>query len=83
MSLEPNGCFGISKMKKDKLYATRPVSLLKATLKPKVWTMVRHMPPLSSHILLAYANHHDITLYQMNIKSAFLNGEIEEEVYVK
>ena len=31
-------------------------------------------------ILLAYANHHDITLYQMDIKSAFLNGEIEEEV---
>ena len=34
-------------------------------------------------ILLAYANHHDITLYQMDIKSAFRNGEIEEEVYVK
>ena len=34
-------------------------------------------------ILLAYANHHNITLYQMDIKSAFLNGEIEEEVYVK
>ena len=25
----------------------------------------------SIHILLAYANHHDITLYQMDIKSAF------------
>ena len=37
----------------------------------------------SIHILLAYANHHDISLYQMDIKSAFLNGEIEEEVYVK
>ena len=34
----------------------------------------------SIRILLAYANHHDITLYQMDIKSAFLN---EEEVYVK
>ena len=32
-------------------------------------------------ILLAYANHHDITLYQMDINSAFLNGEIEEEDY--
>ena len=29
-------------------------------------------------ILLAYANQHDITLYQMYIKSAFINGEIEE-----
>ena len=30
----------------------------------------------SIHILLAYANHHDITLYQVGIKSAFLNAEL-------
>ena len=46
MSLEPNGCFKISKIKMDKLYATRPISSLKATLQSKVWTMVSHMPPL-------------------------------------
>ena len=28
-------------------------------------------------ILLAYANHHSILLYQMDVKSAFLNGKIE------
>ena len=28
-------------------------------------------------ILLAYANHHNILLYQMDVKSAFLNGKIE------
>ena len=33
-------------------------------------------------IFLAYANHHDITLYQMDVKSAFLNGKLEEEVHV-
>ena len=30
-------------------------------------------------ILLAYANHHNILLYQMDVKSAFLNGKIEEK----
>ena len=36
----------------------------------------------SIRILLAYANHHNILLYRMDAKSAFLNGKIEEEVYV-
>ena len=34
-------------------------------------------------ILLAYACAHNIKLYQMNMKGAFLNGCINEEVYVE
>ena len=34
-------------------------------------------------ILLAYACAHNIKLYQMDVKSAFLNGYINELVYVK
>ncbi|CAJ2666341.1 unnamed protein product [Trifolium pratense] len=34
-------------------------------------------------LLLSYAVNHGITLYQMDVKSAFLNGFISEEVYVK
>ncbi|WJX83571.1 hypothetical protein P8452_66227 [Trifolium repens] len=34
-------------------------------------------------LLLSYAVNNGITLYQMDVKSAFLNGVISEEVYVK
>jgi hypothetical protein len=37
----------------------------------------------SIHILLAYAAHHSFKLFQMVVKSAFLNGPIKEEVYVE
>jgi hypothetical protein len=37
----------------------------------------------SIRILLAYTTHHDFKLYQMYVKSAFLNGPIKEEVYVE
>jgi hypothetical protein len=37
----------------------------------------------SIRILLAYATHHDFKLCQMDIKSAFLNGSIKEEVSVE
>ena len=33
-------------------------------------------------ILLAYSSHHNIKLYQMDVKSAFLNGIINKLVYV-
>ena len=37
----------------------------------------------SIRILLAYATHHGFKLYQMDVKSAFLNGPISELVYVE
>jgi hypothetical protein len=37
----------------------------------------------SIRILLAYATHHDFKLYQMDVKSAFLNGPLFELVYVE
>jgi hypothetical protein len=37
----------------------------------------------SIHILLAYGAHHSFKLFQMDVKSAFLNGPIKEEVYVE
>jgi hypothetical protein len=37
----------------------------------------------SIHMLLVYATYHDFKLYQMNVKSAFLNGLIKEKVYME
>ena len=34
-------------------------------------------------ILLAFATYNNIKLFQMDVKSAFLNGFIKEEVYVE
>ena len=36
----------------------------------------------SIRMLLAYASYKGFTLFQMDVKSAFLNGFIEEEVFV-
>jgi hypothetical protein len=37
----------------------------------------------SIRMLLSYATHNGFNLYQMNVKSAFLNGATKEEVYVE
>jgi hypothetical protein len=37
----------------------------------------------SIRLLLAYATYHGFKLYQMDVKSAFLNDHIKEEVYVE
>jgi Reverse transcriptase (RNA-dependent DNA polymerase) len=34
-------------------------------------------------MLLQYASHKGFTLYQMEVKSAFLNGFLDKEVYVQ
>jgi hypothetical protein len=43
-----------------------------------------HVARLESiRILLAYTTQHDFKLYQIDVKSAFFNGPIKEEVYVE
>jgi hypothetical protein len=37
----------------------------------------------SIRMLLAYATYHGFKLYQIDVKSTFLNGSIKEEVYVE
>jgi hypothetical protein len=43
-----------------------------------------HVARLESiRMLLIYATHHGFKLYQMDVKTAFLNSPIKEEVYVE
>jgi hypothetical protein len=35
------------------------------------------------YLLLAYACSKNVKVYHMDVKSAFLNGELEEEVYIE
>jgi hypothetical protein len=55
--------------------------------KSKVWIFYETFAPVgrleSIRILLAYATHHCFKLYQIDVKSAFLNGPIKEEVHVE
>jgi hypothetical protein len=37
----------------------------------------------SIRALLALAAHHDLEIHQMDVKSAFLNGDLNEEIYMK
>jgi hypothetical protein len=65
----------------------------KASLVPQGYTQVEGLDfgetfaPVARleaiRILLAYACSHNIKLYQMDVKSAFLNGKINELVFVE
>ena len=83
--LAPNGSITTNKMNMVKQSET------KARLVSQGYTQVEGIDfdetfaPMARleaiHILLAYANHNDILLYQMDVKSTFLNGKFEG-VYV-
>jgi len=47
----------------------------------KTFASVAHLKEI--RILLSFVAHHGMMLYQMDVKSAFLNGIIKEELYVE
>ena len=84
------GCKMVYKTKKDSL---GNIEIYKAILLAKGFTQKEGIDyketfsPISKkdsfRIILALVAHFDFELQQMDVKIAFLNGELEEEVYMK
>ena len=69
----------------EKFPETKQDWFVKATPKKKVLTMVKPLPSFKIGVrtLLAYVAHNIFKFYQMYVKSAFLNGILDEEVYIE
>jgi hypothetical protein len=84
------GCKWVYKTKRD---ASDNVERCKARLVAKGFTQKEDIDyhetfsPVSKNdsfrIIMALVAHFDLELHQMNVKTAFLNGDLEEEVYMK
>ncbi|GKC36796.1 retrovirus-related pol polyprotein from transposon TNT 1-94 [Tanacetum coccineum] len=66
------------------------ISMRKCNIRKSIWYLdigcSRHMTVArleAIRIFFAFATYMNFTIYQMDVKSAFLNGKLKEEVYVK
>ena len=87
---KPIGCKWVFKTKKD---SNGNVERYKARLVAKGFTQREGIDynetfsPVSSkdsfRIIMALVAHYDLELHQMDVKTAFLNGDLDEEVYMQ
>ena len=87
MLWEPNGCSATNK-NEDEIVTRNKARLVAKGFSQvggldfdETFALVARLE--SIHILLDFATHHDFKLHQIDVKSAFLNGPIKEEVYVE
>ena len=87
---KPVGCKWIFKTKRDskgnvEKYKTRPVA--KCFTQKESIDYKETFSPVSSkdslRIILALVAHYDLEFHQMDVKTAFLNGDIDETIYMK
>ncbi|GJZ14478.1 retrovirus-related pol polyprotein from transposon TNT 1-94 [Tanacetum coccineum] len=80
-----NGFGRISVMLKILWFGTKLVLWLKDISRKKALILKSHLLlllVLRCLMFIAYAAHKNITIFQMDVKTAFLNGPLKEEVYV-
>ena len=80
MCLELSGFSRTSQMNKLGLVAQGYIQVERIDI-DETFALVARLE--SIRILLAIASHLNFKLYQMDVKSAFLNGMLQEEVYVE
>lgn len=64
----------------------KPAWWKKITLKRKDWTTRNFFSLvvkfISIHLMLAIITHLNFELYQMDVKTVFFNGKLDEEIYM-
>lgn len=69
------------------LSATRLDLLLRAIINKKVLTMMKPFSPVvkktTIRVILSFATHYGWQLRQLDVKNAFLHGDLHEEVYMQ
>src|SRR5215218_3934464 len=87
---KPIGCRWVFKIKYD---SQGNLDRYKARLVAKGYAQIRDIDYTETYapvvkfnsirILLALAAHHDLDIHQMDVKAAYLNGDLEEEIYME
>src|ERR1044072_5581306 len=81
MLSEPSGCSETSSTRREKWSETKQgYSQQEGIDYTETFAPVARLEAI--RLLISFSINHDIILYQMDVKSAFLNGYISEEVYV-